>query len=211
MKQNKDDVGVRRYFLVQLPEAIAEDNRQQRATAGFLADIDKPLNVAEITKERLRRASSALRSNSPKSDFGFRVFKLDSSNVNSWDLDRANMADSLLDHVDHIKPDRSEGDLLYELLLKLGYDLCETAEERSFAGKRVTAMADGSLMTCLTESIKGHEVEGLIAGMAAWRDELQPEQDVAIVFRDSAFEDDKAKTNAVEVLKQHGIKDVRSI
>ena len=211
MKQNEDDSGGRRYFLVQLPEAIAEDNKQQRATAAFLADLDKPLNVAEIAKERLRRASSAFRSSSPEGDFGFRVFKLDSTNVHAWDPDRANMADSLLDQVDHIKPDRSEDDLLYELLLKLGYDLCEPAEERAFAGKRVTAMADGSLMTCLSESIKAHEVDELIRGMAAWRDELQPEQDIAIVFRDSAFADDIAKSNAVELLKQHGIKDVRSV
>ena len=221
MAKNAEDGGNRRFFLVQFPEAIDEKDRQQQVVVSFLRSLPhlqdgQRLTIAELTKERLRRAGAQVGGDDDTArggvgDVGFRVFRLDSSNVRSWDPDRANLADAVLGHVDHIKPDRSEDDLLYELLLKLGYDLCEPAEERMFAGKRVTAMADGTLMTCLTESIKEHEVDELIAGMAAWRDELQPEQDIAIVFRDSAFADDIAKSNAVEVLKQHGIKDVRSV
>ena len=75
------------------------------------------------------------------SDLGFRVFKLDSSNIRAWEPDRTDMAGSLLDYIDHIKPDRSEDDLFYELLLKLGYDLCAPVERREIAGKRVNAVA----------------------------------------------------------------------
>ena len=201
-KEAKDGEVPARFILVQLQEPIAPNSQSGRNASELGCHA-----VSDIGKERLRRVIGKAGS---ESTLGFRVFRLDSSNVHSWDPDRANIADSLLDHVDHIKPDRSEDDLFYELLLKLGYDLCEQTEERMFAGKRVTAVA-GQLMTCLTESIKGHEVGELVRGMVAWRDELQPEQDVAIVFRDSAFENDIAKSNAVEVLKQRGLKDVRSV
>ena len=87
-------------------------------------------------------------------DLGFRVFKLDSSNVRAWEPDRTDLAQSLLDHLDHIKPDRSEDDLFYELLLKLGFDLCAPVEQREIAGKRVNAVAGGALVTCLSESIE---------------------------------------------------------
>ena len=213
MKQNVMDGGCRRYILVQLPEKVDSENREQKTTAAYLAGLGKPHNIAELTKERLRRASSSLRGSgsTPDVDLGFRVFKLDSSNIKAWELDRAKLADSLLDQIDHIKPDRSEDDLFYELLLKLGYDLCAPVERREITGKRVNAVADGALVTCLAESIEGSEVDDLVLGIAAWRDEMGAADDLTVVFRDSAFEDDVAKTNVVEVLRQYEIKDVRSL
>ena len=213
MKQNVMDGGCRRYILVQLPEKIDSENREQKTTAAYLTGLGKPHNIAELTKERLRRASSILRGSGSTTDvdLGFRVFKLDSSNIKAWELDRARLADSLLGQIDHIKPDRGEDDLFYELLLKLGYDLCAPVERREIAGKRVNAVADGALVTCLAESIKGSEVDDLVLGIAAWRDEMGGADDLTVVFRDSAFEDDVAKTNVVEVLRQYEIKDVRSL
>ena len=211
MKQNAMDDGCRRYILVQLPEAVDSENREQKTTAAYLTGLGKPLNVAEITKERLRRASSQVGQSLSPPDLGFRVFKLDSSNIRAWEPDRTNMAQSLLDYVDHIKPDRSEDDLFYELLLKLGFDLCAPVEQREMAGKRVNAVADGALVTCLAESIKGPEVDELALGIVAWRDEMKEAEDISVVFRDSAFEDDVAKANMTEVLRQYGVKDVRSL
>ena len=211
MKQNAMDDGCRRYILVQLPEAVDSENREQKTTAAYLTGLGKPLNVAEITKERLRRASSQVGQSLSPPDMGFRVFKLDSSNIRAWEPDRTNMAQSLLDYVDHIKPDRSEDDLFYELLLKLGFDLCAPVEQREMAGKRVNAVADGALVTCLAESIKGPEVDELALGIVAWRDEMKEAEDISVVFRDSAFEDDVAKANMTEVLRQYGVKDVRSL
>ena len=139
------------------------------------------------------------------------MFKLDSSNVREWEPDRTNIKQSLLEHLDHVKPDRGEEDLFYELLLKLGFDLCAPVEQREIAGKRVNAVAGGALVTCLAESISGSEVDDLALGIVSWRDEMDAAGDVTVVFRDSAFEDDVAKANMTEVLGQYGVKDVRSL
>ena len=217
MAQNVEDNGRRRYFLVQLPEPVDENRHEHETAAAFLRDAGKRHSIAELTKERLRRAAASLGSEpagaatETETDLGFRVFKLDSSNVRAWEPDRTDMAQSLLDYVDHIEPDRSEDDLFYELLLKLGYDLCAPVERREIAGKRVNAVGSGALVTCLAESIEGSEVDDLVLGIAAWRDEMDGADDLTVVFRDSAFGDDVAKTNAVEVLRQYGIKDVRSL
>ena len=212
MAQNVEDGGKRRYFLVQFPEPVDEDNNGHQMAAEFLENAGKRHNLSELTKERLRRTSARLGSEpAMEMDLGFRVFKLDSSNIRAWEPDRTNMAQSLLDHLEHIKPDRSEDDLFYELLLKLGFDLCAPVEQRGIAGKRVNAVADGALVTCLADSIEGPEVDELALGIVAWRDELKEVEDISVVFRDSAFEDDVAKANMTEVLRQYGVKDVRSL
>ena len=212
MAQNLEDDGKRRYFLVQFPEPIDENNNELQTAIEFLENTGKRHNLAELTKERLRRTSVNLGTEpATEADLGFRVFKLDSSNIRAWEPGRANMAQSILDHLDHIKPDRSEEDLFYELLLKLGYDLCVPVERRELASKRVNAIAGGVLMTCLSEAIEGPEVDELALGIVAWRDEMNATEDVTVVFRDSAFEDDVAKTNMTEILGQYGVKDVRSL
>ena len=207
IEQNKADQGTRRYILVQFPEILDREMPEQRAAFDYCERIEKKTTLVELTKERLRRAGKAIKD----VDVGFRAFKLDSSNIRAWELDRTDMAQSLLDHLDHIKPDRSEDDLFYELLLKLGYDLCVPTKQREIAGKRVRAVGDGTLVTCLAESIKGAEVDELTLGIVAWRDEMNEVEDITVVFRDSAFEDDVAKSNVVEILKQYDIKDVRSL
>ena len=205
LERTEEEVGESRvrFILVQLQEPITPDSQNGR-NANELGFV----NVAEIGKERLRKTIAKAAS---EAALGFRVFKLDSSNIRAWEPDRTDMAQSLLDHLDHIKPDRSEDDLFYELLLKLGYDLCAPVERREIAGKRVNAVAGGALVTCLAESIEGSEVDALVLGIVAWRDEMDGADELTVVFRDSAFEDDVAKTNVVEVLRQYGIKDVRSL
>ena len=79
------------------------------------------------------------------------------------------------------------------------------------AGKHVYAVADGELLACLTGRIEPQEVEDLSTGIADWISELGSADDVTVVFRDSAFDDDVAKTNCTEILKQRGIKNVRSV
>ena len=213
MAENMEDGGRRRYFLVQLQEPIEKEELQ--TATDFLDGIGRPRNIAELTKERLRRAAHRLDSSSTDTDtnttLGFRVFKLDSSNIRTWEPDKSNLVSSLLDYVEHIKPDRSEDDIFYELLLKLGYDLCAPVERREIAGKRVNAVAGGALVTCLAESIKASEVDELTLGIVGWRDEMDATEDIAVVFRDSAFEDDVTKANVTEILRQYSIKDVRSL
>ena len=213
MLQSAEIEGSIRYMLVQFPEPFDLGNQDNQAAISFCNQLSKPLNIAELTKERLRRASQAVKDAYPdyEGDLGFRVFKLDSSNVKAWDPDRDDLEQSLDDYADHIMEGRSEQDLLYELLLKRGLDLCAPIETRQIADKAVSAVSGGVLLACLAEAIAAEEVEGLALGVADWLKELGGAGDSAVVFRDNAFRDDVAKTNCAEILRQHGVKDVRSI
>lgn len=139
------------------------------------------------------------------------VFKLASSNIRAWDPDRENLDQTLLDSVEHLKSDRTEADILYELLLKLGLDLRVPIEKRSIAGKEVHAVGGGVLLTCLATEVSTDDVEALALGIVDWHKTLAPAGDTTCVFRDSAFSDDVAKTNLSAILQQHGLTTVRSL
>ena len=207
MEQNQADQGKRRYILVQFPEILDRENSEQRVAAAYCERMMTRAALTELTKERLRRAGKAVEN----VDAGFRVFKLDSSNVRAWEPERSDLAGSVIGYVDHIKPDRSEDDLFYELLLKLGHDLCAPVERREIVGKRVHVVDNGALVICLSESIKNSEAKELVLGIVAWRDELEDTDDLTVFFRDSAFESELAKANVVELLRQYDIKDLRSV
>ena len=194
---NKKDNGSRRYILVQIAEEINETSEFE--------------SIADVTKERLRSAAKTIKEENPESaaDLGFRVFKVDSSNVKTWEPNPDDLEQSLLDHVDNIKADRSERDILYETLLKLGLDLCAPIETRDFGGKAVNAIGNGVLFACFAERISEADVEELAEGIADWRDGLENTDNTTVVFRDSAFADDVAKTNCTEILRQRGIRNVR--
>ncbi|MGD0231069.1 MAG: site-specific DNA-methyltransferase, partial [Syntrophorhabdales bacterium] len=198
LEQNKRDGGSRKFILVQLPEPTGRE--------------DYP-TIAEITKERLRRAGKKIKEENPMfvGDLGFRVFKLDSTNIRAWEPDRDNLDRTLLDSVDHLRADRTEADILYELLLKLGLDLCVPIEDRTIAGKNVHSIGAGTLLVCLAPQIAREEVEPLALGMAEWHKELGPAGETTVVFRDSAFADDVAKTNLTAILQQHGLENARSL
>ena len=213
LNQNATDSGRRKYILVQLPEQLDATKADQRAATDFCDMLGKPRNIAELTKERLRRARKKIQDEHPmfSGDLGFRVFKLDTSNIRAWEPDREDLDGTLLESIDHIKPDRSEEDILYELLLKLGLDLCVPMQARTIAGKSVRSVGAGTLITCLDEQINGDDVEPLALGIGEWHAELAPAGDSTVVFRDSAFEDDVAKTNLAAILEQRGLANVRSL
>lgn len=210
---NARDGGNRNYVLVQLPEPLDPSNRDQKAAAEFCDKFGKARNIAELTKERLRRAAKKIKNDNPlfTGDLGFRAFKLDSSNIRAWEPDRHDFEQTLLDSVEHLIEGRSEADILYELLLKLGLDLRVPATVRTIAGKEVHAVGAGVLMACLTETINGDEVEALAQGIVAWKEALAPAGETTCVFRDSAFTNDVAKTNMAAILEQHGVANVRSL
>jgi adenine-specific DNA-methyltransferase len=195
---NAKDNGNRRYVLVQLPEPTGQA---------------KFPTIAELTKERLRRAAKKVKDENPMfaGDLGFRVFKLSSSNIRTWEPDREKVADSLEDAVEHLKTDRTEADILYELLLKLGLDLCVPIEKQTIAGKDVHSIGGGVLLACLAETFSRDDVEPLALGIVEWHKILAPAADTTCVFRDSAFADDVAKTNLAAILEQHGLVNVRSL
>ncbi len=213
MAQNAIDDSNRRYILVQLPEPLDPENKDQKTAADYCAQIGKPRNIAELTKERLRRAARKIKDENPlfPGDLGFRVFKLDSSNINTWEPDRNNLELALSNSIDHLKGDRTEADILYELLLKLGLDLCVPIEKRSFEGKEVHSVGGGVLLVCLATHVTRDEVEPLAQGIVAWHKELAPAGETTSVFRDSAFADDVAKTNLAAILQQHGLEIIRSL
>ncbi len=213
ISQNLEDGGSRRFIMVQLPEVLKKSNDGQREAVDFCGSIGKPHTVAELTKERLRRSAAKMKVEDSllKSDTGFRVFKLDKSNIREWNPDSENLAQSLLDHHEHILDGRTEADIVYELLLKLGLDLCVPIQSREIAGKTVKAVGGGVLMLCLSETISAKEVETVAAGIVSWHKELAPAGDSTVVFRDSAFADDVAKTNMAAILAQNGLENVRSL
>lgn len=202
---NKQDAGNRRFVLVQLPEPIASNKIYT--------------TIADVTKCRLKSASEDFSSELlPKCDFGFRVFKLDSSNIRAWNGEDDDVEGQLDLHINHLVDGRKEQDVLYELLLKLGLDLCVPIEKREVGreklegkGYTVHSVGGGVLMVCLATSIPTAHVEALGQGIVAWHGEQAPEGETQVVFRDSAFEDDVAKTNMTAILEQNGIKTVRSL
>lgn len=203
LSQNTADNGSRRFILVQLPEPT---------------DFKDYPSIADVAKERLRRAGKKIREENPlfAGDLGFRVFKLASSNIQAWEPDRDQLADSLLDSIEHLKTDRTEQDILFELLLKLGLDLCVPIETRNVEGSakqahEIHSIGGGSLLVCLSTAIPQADVEPLALGLMAWHQELKPAGETTVVFRDSAFTDDVAKTNLTAILQQHGLETVRSL
>ncbi|HEY7855600.1 MAG TPA: hypothetical protein VIC32_04085, partial [Terriglobales bacterium] len=137
-------------------------------------------------------------------DLGFRAFRLDLSNIREWDPQPEDVAGAVQGAIEHLRVGRSEDDILYELLLKLGLDLALPLERRMIAGKTVHSAGAGTLFACLAPAIAREEVEALALGIAGWRDELAPAGEPQVVFRDSAFADDVAKSNGAAILQQHG-------
>jgi adenine-specific DNA-methyltransferase len=199
-RQSAEDSVPRKCILVQLPEPLS-------ATEGAFRTI------ADVTKERLRSAGKKLREENPMfaGDLGFRVFKLDSSNIRAWEPDRDDLEGAVQQSIQHLKLDRTEQDILFELLLKLGLDLTVPIVERTIAGKTVHSIGGGVLLACLATEIAAAAVEPLALGLVALHKELAPASETTLVFRDSAFADDIAKTNLTAILQQNELKNVRSL
>lgn len=213
MAQNATDGGCRRYILVQLPAKLDPENIKQKSAAEFCDSIGRPRNLAELTKERLRRAAETIKAHNPEfvGDTGFRAFRLDSSNIRAWSPDTDNLERTLLDSVEHVKADRAERDVIYELLLKRGLDLRAPIETRLIAKKPVHAVAGGTLFACIAESIAREDVEALAAGIVDWHKTLGAADEAPVIFRDSAFENDVAKANMAAILEQQGLSNVRTL
>jgi adenine-specific DNA-methyltransferase len=213
MAQNAADGGCRRYILVQLPAPLDRGNINQKSAVEFCDTIRRPANLAELTKERLRRAADTIKAHNPKfvRDVGFRVFKLDASNIRVWSADGDDLDQILLDSVEHIEPGRTESDILYEVLLKRGLDLSASVETRRIAKQDVHSVGGGALLACLSERIARADVESLGTGILAWHDTLGAVPESPVIFRDSAFEDEVAKANLFAILKQAGLSNATAL
>jgi len=200
LKQNSLDNGLRKFIMVQLPEQVA---------SGSIAENEGYKFITELAIERIRRAGKKIIDENPllaqKLDIGFKVFKLDTSNIKSWDGSPENLETSLFDSQDNIKSDRSEHDVLYEILLKYGLDLTLPIEHREIAGKTVFNVGFGALFICLADNITTAVAEGI----GKWKEELNPEM-CRVIFKDTGFTDVE-KTNSIQTLKHYGIEEVKSI
>ena len=195
-----------------MPEPLDPKNRDQKTAADFCDQLGKPRTIAELTKERIRRAGAKiLADNADKPgiqnlDVGFKAFKLDSSNIKPWDADFDTLSDDLLTAGDVIKPERSADDVLFEILLKYGLDLSLPIATHTLAGKTVFEVGAGALLVCMEEGI----TEAVAEAIGQLKTTLVPAV-CRVVFKDAGFADDAAKVNAVQVLKQFGIDDVKSL
>jgi adenine-specific DNA-methyltransferase len=181
---NSVDIGKRKFINVQVPEFT--DEKSEAYLAGYK-------NICEIGKERIRRAAKQIKEEtSAEIDYGFRVYRLDESNMQDvyyrpQDLDQAKM--DLFG--DNVKPDRTEDDLLAQVMLDWGLPLSLKIEQVNVAGKKVFKVDDNSLFACFDSGLD-----------ETFAKEIAKEKPLRIVFKDAGFKDDTAKTNVKQLLKQ---------
>jgi len=207
MALNAEDGGNRKCISVQLPEPT--DEKSEAYKAGYKT-------IAEITKERIRRAGELIKQENKdkegmdKLDVGFRAFKLDSSNIQAWDTSVENFEDQLdmflENNGDSIKSDRTEEDVLFEILLKYGLELTLPIEEKTIANCNVYNIGFGSMYICLADRITVEVANGI----GEWHKESVDEKP-SVIFKDAGFANDADKTNTVQTLRQAGIENVKSI
>jgi len=204
MKYNFENSSDRKFIMVQLPEQTPEKSDARKAGYETISDIGK---------ERIKRAGEKIKEKNKDSenivnlDTGFKVFKLDSSNIKTWDVGlEDNLEQNLFDMVDNIKDDRAEEDILYELLLKYGLDLTLPIEKLEIKNKNVYVIGFGALVICLDKEI---DLE-LVEEIGKLKEEYQPEI-MRVVFKDSGFKNDVVKTNAIQILDKYNIDDVKSL
>lgn len=208
MDLNKEDLlegkeANRKYIMVQLPEPT--DEKSEAYKAGYKT-------ISEIGKERIRRAANQIKEELKdqaevleKLDLGFKVFKLDSSNIHTWDTAPEALENNLFrDEV--IKEDRTAEDVLYEVLLKYGLDLTYPIEEVTLDNKKIYSVGAGQLIFCLEDGVTRNTAQAIIDW--AKEDEII---DPKIVFKDAGFTSDVEKTNLIQLFKTHGVIDVKSI
>lgn len=203
MQLNAEDGGNRKFIMVQLPEPTEEKDEAYKA--GYM-------NICEIGKERIRRAGEKIKEenrdkeNIENLDIGFKVLKLDTSNIRKWQPDYDNLEQSLLDYVDNYMEGRTELDVVYEIMLKYGLDLTYPVDEFILVQKKVYSIGFGMLMICLDDEITTEVAKGILEKVK----ELAPES-TRVVFKDNGFKTDSNKTNIKEILKSGGIEEFITI
>ncbi len=213
MKLNAADGGNRKFIMVQLPEACEENS--DAANAGYK-------NICEIGKERIRRAGEKVKEEAGEKseglDIGFRVYKLDSSNVYAWDPDTKDIEKSLEAAANHLKEERSAEDIMTELMLRFGIMLTNNVEKQECGdtGLEVYNIGCGRHFACLDERLAAH-AEEVAHFILEWHKEENPgtheeeAKDCQVFVVDKAFVgNDAAKKNFCAILSDYGIKQVNA-
>ena len=184
MKQNLEESGNRKFIQVQLPELT--DEKSEAHKAGFK-------NICEIGKERIRRAAKKIKEETNADiDYGFRVYRLDSSNMQDVYYKPQDYDQGQLDILaDNVKSDRTADDLLAQVMLDWGLPLSLKIEQVEVSGKKVFKVAENSLYACFDSGIDEDFAKA-----------IAQDEPLRIVFKDSGFKNDTAKTNVKQLLKQ---------
>ena len=188
MKLNAEDGGHRKFIMVQLPEVT--DEKSEARKAGYA-------NICEIGKERIRRAGKKVREEAGQAadglDTGFRVLKLDSSNMEDVyytpDAFKPDVIDSL---IDNIKPDRTPLDLLFQVMLDLGIELSAKIEQKEIAGKKVFSVDDDYLLACFDTDVNETTIEEMA--------KLLPTH---LVIRDASATNDNVLDNFDQIIESY--------
>ena len=196
MQLNAEDGGNRKFIMVQLPEET--DTKSEAYKAGYK-------NICEIGKERIRRAGRKIKDESPLTtqnlDTGFRVLKLDSSNMKDVYYTPADYEISMFDTLaDNIKEDRTPEDLLFQVMLDLGVLLSSKIEEATIAGKKVFNVADGFLMACFDENVSEETITA-----------IAKQKPYYFVMRDSSMASDSVATNFDQIFATYSPDTVRKV
>lgn len=196
LQMNKEDQGRRKFILVQFPEPVDPDS--DAGKAGYKT-------ICDIGEERIRRVGKKIKEEAgitaANLDVGFRVFKVDSSNMKDVYYSPANTQQSLLDMLsDNIKPDRTPVDLLLQVMLDLGILLSSKIEEAEIAGKKVFSVADGYLIACFDNDVTEATVT-----------EIAKKQPFYAVFRDSGMATDSVATNFDQIFETYSPKTQRKV
>ena len=188
MQLNREDGGNRQYIMVQIPDGIDEKSEAYK---------DGYHNLCEIGKERIRLAGAEIK----EADIGFRVLKLDSSNMKDIYYNPAQIQQqSLFDSTDNIKEDRTPEDLLFQVMLDLGILLSSKIEEKTIAGKKVFNVADGFLIACFDNDVTEKTVKA-----------VAQEKPYYAVFRDSSMANDSVATNFEQIFATYSPETVRKV
>ncbi|MDR2235318.1 MAG: site-specific DNA-methyltransferase [Chryseobacterium sp.] len=184
MQLNAEDNGSRKYIMVQLPEST--DEKSEAYKTGYK-------NICEIGKERIRRAGNKIKEETGTDlDYGFRVYRLDSSNMQDVYYKPQDYNQGTLDlFADNVKEDRTVEDLVTQVMLDWGLPLSLPIERKTIAGKEIYVVAGDSLYCCFDKDID-----------ETFAKEIATEKPLRIVFRDKGFKDDTAKENVKQLLKQ---------
>lgn len=194
MQLNSEDKGKRKYILVQIPASC--DKKSEAYKAGYK-------NICEIGKERIRRAGKKIKEESPLTtqdlDTGFRVLKLDSSNMQDVYYTPADFTDRDL-FEENIKPDRTEEDLLFQAMIELGIELSAKIEKTEIAGKTVWNVSDGYLMACFDENVNETTIT-----------EIAKQQPYYFVMCDKSLANDNVADNFEQIFDHYSKETIRRI
>jgi adenine-specific DNA-methyltransferase len=190
---NDREGSTRQFISVQYPEPVGQDSKDAKEAYQLCQTLGLKPFISEISKERTRRAGKKIKQANPQVDTGFRVLKIDTSNMaDVYYAPDAMTQEGLFAAVDNIKPDRTAFDLLFQVMLDWGVDLALPIKKRVIQGKDVY-LVDGNALAACFDNAGGID--------DAFAKELAAHQPLRAVFRDAGFKDSTVKINIEQIFK----------